>query len=365
MGALDNVEWEACVLERVRNRDAERYLRRSLGMVPPGARYFVDSEWLTRGLVAFDLAHLPLLHLRPTLAGFIALAVSQESSCRYCYAATRGVMKILGFSEARIRRLEEDSLGADLPPAERAAIEFARCVARAAPLATCRDGRPLLEAGYEPEAVKEIAVQVAVNVFFNRLSTLAALPPESVEGMADHWYMRLFRPIVARMVRPRTTAHVERLRPEQRVGPFAAFVNALDGQPAAARLRAVIDEAWRSPALPVRLKALIFAVVARGMGCAAVEQEAVQMLADEGMSASDVTGALAHLSGATLAATDQGALALARESTFVRPAQVQRLARTVRAQFTRQQFVELIGLISLANTICRLVVVLDAPAPPA
>ncbi len=360
MGALDNVEWEACVLEPVRNRDAERYLRRSLGMVPPGALYFVDSDWLTHGVVAFDLVHLPRAHVAPMLAELIALAVSQESSCRYCYAATRGVMKILGFSEARIRRLEEDSLGADLPSGERAAIEFARCVARAAPLATCRDGRPVLDAGYDPGAVKEIAVLVAVNVFYNRLSTLAALPPASVEGMADHWYMRIFRPFVARMVRPRPTAHGERLRPEQRVGHFAAFVNALDGLPAAPRIRAVIDEAWRSPALSVRLKALIFAVVARGMGCVAVEQEAAQMLADEGMSADDVAGALAHLSGATLAATDQAALALARESTFVRPAQVQRLARTVRAQFSRQQFVELIGLISLANAICRLVVVLDA-----
>jgi alkylhydroperoxidase family enzyme len=136
MAALDAVEWEAALLEPVRNRDAERFVRKHLGVVPPGARYFLDSLWVTQAAVLLSIGHVPMLYVSPDLAEMLALVVSQEGSCRYCYAATRSVMKILGFAEARIRRLEEDFLSADLRPTEKAALEFARSVARAAPLVT-------------------------------------------------------------------------------------------------------------------------------------------------------------------------------------------------------------------------------------
>ena len=59
MAALDAVEWEAALLEPVRNRDAERFVRKRLGVVPPGARYFLDSLWVTNAAVLLSIGHVP------------------------------------------------------------------------------------------------------------------------------------------------------------------------------------------------------------------------------------------------------------------------------------------------------------------
>jgi alkylhydroperoxidase family enzyme len=357
MGALDAVEWEACLLEPIRNAEAERMLRREVGMVSPGARYFLDSPWVTRAGARLDVGHLPTLHVPGELAGMIALVVSQENACRYCYEATRMVMKILGFEDARIRRLEENALAGDPTSAEQAALQFARCVTRASPLATCQEGRPLLEAGYSPEAVKELAALAATNVFFNRLSTAPALPPQDW-AFGERWYMRLLRPLAARIVRPRRASAPVFLKPDERRGPFAPIVNALDGLPIAPRLRAVLDDAWQTAVLPQRTKALVFAVVGRGIRCPISENEAVRLLTDCGMSAAEIEAALAHL-GPGLDERERAALSLARESLWYRPASLQRHARAIRALFSRQEFVELIGLAALANMLCRLGVAVE------
>lgn len=359
MGGLDAIEWESCLLEPVRNREAERYLRRAIGIVPPGAYYFLDSPWVTRATATLDVSHIPLLHVSPKIAGLVSLVVSQDNSCRYCYAATRSIMKILGIPEARIRGLEENFLSADISEAEKRAMEFARCVSRATPMATCTEAAPLIEAGFSPDGVKEIAAYTAVNVFFNRVATLPALPSDALEELPQRWFVRLFRPLIARSLRPRRATRPEPLRPEQRQGPFAEIVNALDGLPAAPRLRAVIDDAFASTVLSRRVTALVFAVVARGLGCPLSEAEAVRLLDHEGVDAEAVNQVLAHLSGPNLDPSERAAAALARETIWYRSAQLQRYARSVRPLFTRQQFVELIGMAGLANALCRLSVAVD------
>jgi alkylhydroperoxidase family enzyme len=353
--ALASVEWESCLLEPVRNPEVERMLRKELGVVSPGARYFLDSPWLTRAAARLDLVQMPTLHVTPALAEMIALVVSQENACRYCYAATRLLMTILGFAESRIRSIEEDLLSGELSDAERLALQFARAVSRASPLPTTAAVRPLLEAGFSPGAVKEIAVLAAANIFFNRLSTLPALPPADWE-FGHSWYARLLRPFLARRLQPRRATAPVPLAREERTGPFAAIIVALDGLPVAPRLRATIDEAWTTTVLPQRTVALVLAVVARGIGCPRSEAEAMQLLADSGMTAAQIDSALAHLGGSALDARDHAAVSLARESLWYRPAVIQRHARSIRELFTRQQFVELIGMTSLANMLCRLAI---------
>ena len=267
MGTLDNVEWEACLLEPVHDRRTEWQLLKTFGFMPASAKYFLDCPWIIRAMIALDLTRVPLVYVRPKLAELMALVVSQDNSCRYCYAATRSILKIFGFPEAHIRRLEENLLTADLKPQYRVALEFARRVSRAAPLASRRDAAPLLAAGYNEAAVREITLLAALNVFYNRMSTLPALPPGELEGMAETWSVRLLRPLVRRLLVPRWGAQPEELPAERRTGPFAPFVLALNGLPSAGRLRGVIDDAWSSPALSRRAKAWVFAVIARGLGC--------------------------------------------------------------------------------------------------
>jgi len=136
---------------------------------------------------------LPLTCLDPEFVELVALVVSQDNSCRYCYAATRSMLKILGFPDERIRRLEEDMLAAELSPAQQAGLAFARRVSRANPLASRADAEPLRLTGYGLEAAKELTFTAAINVFFNRIATLPALPTEVMERLADHWYVKLLR----------------------------------------------------------------------------------------------------------------------------------------------------------------------------
>ena len=356
MPALDEVEWEACLLEPIRDRAAERVLRTALGFVPPSTRYFSDSRALIGAYAA--LLQTPVRYLSAGLVEMIAFVVSQDNACRYCYTATRSLLKILGFAEPRIRRLEEDFLAAEVTPAERVALDFARCVSRGSPLATCKDTAPLLDAGYAPAAAKEVAFEAARHVFLNRMATLPALPPDEMD-LADRWYVRLLRPLIASRVRRRRVAQCPPLPPAQREGPFAEFVNALDGLPAAGHLRAMIDALWGGQSLRPSTKALIFAVVARGIACAPAEREAVRLLIDAGMSADRVQTALAHFAGPDLDRVDACAASLARESIWYRPAQLQRHARAIRAQCTREQFIELIGVTALANMVCRLTPALE------
>jgi hypothetical protein len=52
---------------------------------------------------------------------------------------------------------------------------------------------------------------------------------------------------------------------------------------------------WASPALTRRCKLLMFAVIARGLGCAVCEAEAVRSLQDEGLTEPVLARVLTHL----------------------------------------------------------------------
>ncbi|MDX2170467.1 MAG: hypothetical protein SF182_25570 [Deltaproteobacteria bacterium] len=365
MSALDSIEWEACLLEPVPSPETERRVRRALGMVPPGSRYFLDSAWFADALIALDIGHLQLQHLRADLSEMVALVVSQDGACRYCFSATRGVLGIMGFSEARIQRLEGDLLAGELPAGDRAALQFARRVSRSVPPVRAADAAPLREAGWSAAAIQELTALTAVNVFFNRTSTLAALPYESIERFFARPTMRLLRPLLRRFIGPRRVSQPMPLSPAERQGAFAEQINAFDGVPLAKRLRAAIDACWCGSSLGPRTTALVFAVVARGIGCPLSEREATRLLRADGFPATEVEPALAHLASPSLDARQRAAATLARDSIWPQPAPLQRQARAVRAQFTRTEFIDLIGTAALANALCRLGVGVELARPHA
>ena len=324
MSGLDGVEWEVCLLEPLRNRERERALRAALGIVPRSTRYFLDSSWLSDAMARFGGA--PMQHLTPEMVEMITLVVSQDNSCCYCYTATRGFMKILGFPESHIRRLEENFLSADLTPADAAALEFARCVSRAAPLPTVAHTQPLFAAGYGTAAVKELAVFAAHSVFFNRVSTLPALPPEEAD-FAERWWVRLLRPLIAARVRALRVPAPVPLSPRSATAcsatssmrstvcrPHRAYARCSTGRGARRRSarasKPSSSASWRA------------ALAARPPSA-----KSVRLLVAEGMGPSAVEHALAHLSGGDLDPMEQAALELARESIWYEPVHLQRRAR--------------------------------------
>ena len=156
-----------------------------------------------------------------------------------------------------------------------------------------------------------------------------------------------------RVAEPRT------LKPEERTGPFSYAVLALDGLPLASTLRGALDQMWRSPILSARCKTLVFAVVARAIGCPRATQESLELLAAEGLAPDEVEEILSHLASPKLDPIESLVLPLARETVWIQAATMQRHARELQEQLSPAQFAEFIVVAALANSVCRLGIAID------
>lgn len=351
---LLQVGWDQCLLEPTPDRQAEAALRRETGAAPGWIRYFLSCPWLPRAAIRLGIDNKLLVHLDFPTVDLIALVVSQEHSCRYCYAVTRMQLRILGMSEERMLQLEQRLASGDLEPKAAAAVRFARRMSRSTPLVTPQDLEPLRAAGYSDAEIREIAFVVASIAFFNRISTIPALPPQSWEQLADRWFMRLFRPLVAHMIRGwrKRGQPASFTRPPE--GPFAGLLLQFEGSPIGPALASALDDLWASPILSRHCKALMFAVVGRGLGCESSSDEIARVFEAEGLAPSDAEQILAHLGGPGVDADESALLAFARDTIWYEPIQIQRRARELRERLSAPQFVEALGVVALANSLCRL-----------
>jgi len=325
--------------------------------VPSWVARVAPAPWVVRAWAT--MVTQPVAHLPPGIGDLAALVVSQDNSCRYCFGAQRAVLRMLGYREAYIARLERDFHVAELSDAERAALDFARRMSRADPRPARAERERLAQVGFTAPAVAELAFVAAAIVFANRAATLLALPPDPLEQMVDRPLVRLLRPVIARRMRskPRRPEPL----PEPNEGPFASVVAALEGSPAAGVLRRAIDGALASPVLPRRTKMLLFAVVARALGCTRTESEMRAALALESLGTADVEGILATLASSRLDARETRLVPFARETVrYHRIPAVQRRMREVARGLEPAEIVETVGLLALANAVCRLSVLLDA-----
>ena len=354
------VEWESAPLvEPKRDAELEHWARQTGAPRLYPLRFFSRCPWLARSLVR--LSTLPLAHLDHELAEVAALVVSQDNSCRYCYTRVRFALRATGMSKERIESLEGELFAAEIEPRSRLGLEFARHLSRSNPPPSAADVKALREAGFSREELLELAFVTAQYVVINRVMTFVALPLGAFGRVDQGWVLRLIRPIARRMGRKR---HL-RLPPvflsaKENSGPFASEVTGFDGLPAGRTLRQILDDAWASPILTKRAKALAFAVVARGLGAERVEREAFDLLAAEGFDRSAAEEALAHLASPALSPVESALLPFVRETLWYEPAPLQRQARELRSRLTDEELLETIGIAAFANAICRLSRALEA-----
>jgi uncharacterized peroxidase-related enzyme len=361
MPGLLHVEWEGCFVEPLPDRGLDRAVKEAFGFSMPVTRYFNACPWVVHSFIALHPPLFGLVYTSLALSELIALVVSQDNSCRYCYATTRTSLRLLGMSKKRIEELERDLSAANLSAAEKTTLDFARRISRANPLADGGEWHPLRKAGLEDLAIKEIAFLAAINVYFNRIMTLPAVPIESVE-QPERWTFRLHLPLLARSLRAHQRRGKLAPRPIEATGPYSYLVAALDRLPAAEVLRSVLEDAWASSVLPKRTKAMVFAVVARGLGCERGEEEAARLLGDEGLGGDVVGEVLSRLASPKLDDLESAIVPFARETLWYRPAQIQRRGRELRSLLSNEQFIELVGIAALANAVCRMSVIVDSPS---
>jgi AhpD family alkylhydroperoxidase len=362
VSALAAVEWSDGIVPPRRDPEIERAFRQAFGLVPPSTGYYANCPWLAFSMANANYRSGQLVALAPELADLVFLAVSQDNSCRFCYAAVRSTLRILGFDEARIRRTEETASTTETDPRESAALDFARRFSRANPPAGPEDRERLRGAGFRGDEIRELAYMAGYSVLGNRTTTLPAVPPQALEGLPDRLAVRIVRPLLARVLRFRTrTGQAEPLPEELRSVPFAHVPLALEGLPTARIQAEFLKRCFDAGPLSPRTKALVFAVIARGLGSRRVEEEAKQLARAQGIGSEPLEEALAHLASPALDATESAVLPFARETIRVRPVEIQRRARKLRETLDPEAFMDLVGVISLANGIGRLSHFLEAP----
>jgi len=362
MTAMRDIEWLPPLLSR--HRDAARFARIKdvVGRAEPSLAYFMASDWLPEACAALNVQLFTRVDLDHTLADLVGLTVSQDNSCRYCFAATRTLLIMVGYPRSHIARLEQNLAISDFDEKTRVLLAYTRRLSRSSPSVSAGDVESLRRVGIEGRAYRELAAAVSLWVFFNRVSTIAALPPEKMEQIPDRWAMRLMRPFIAARI---DRAYRIRARPlslpaEMRSGACAEAVSALDGLPVALALRRAIDAMWASASLPQRVRGLMCATIARALCCPTSEAEAVAMLAAAGVNSATVNGVLAHLDAPGLTDTERELIRFARETVWYEPASLQRKASRVRERLSEREFVEAIGTASMANMLCRLHMALAA-----
>ncbi len=363
MSLLRDIEWEPCLLEPRPDPELSDRLKKRFGRVSPSTHYFAPCAELSESIAALNGLLLVRVNVDQDLLDKVGVVVSQDNSCRYCYAIQRAMMFAVGVSDEKLRRLAHEVHTGDLTDRERAAIEFTRRVSRANPLPRRDEARRLEDAGFTDMQVKEIASIVAINVFFNRLSTLPALPPGRMEALPDRWYVKLARPLLGRFIEGmRRPMNPTKLDSSEVEGPFSTVVLATNGLPLARELRRLIDVLLSDGALSRRSKALVFAVVGRALGCEYSVEEGTRIAIESGMNPGSIDEALDHLVSEELSEKEKQVLGLARETVWYQPAPIQRRARQVRDELTTPEFIECIVAASTANMVCRLgAVAVDRP----
>jgi alkylhydroperoxidase family enzyme len=354
---IATMAWSECLVPRAAlPADLAAMMRRERGAVPTWALRIAPLPWLVRGLG--EMTAMPIAYLPTPMYAVIALVVSRDSSCRFCYGAQRALMRVLGYEVDAIDRLERDEL-VETDPSRQLALEFARRVSRGGVRSAAADRAALERAGFSSDTVAEVVFAAASTIFANRVSTLVALPPDPLEGPAHQLVGRLLRPLIRRQLRRRRHTPTPPPTPNQGVG--AAVVAALGTSPAAGVVRRVIDAALASPVLPRRTKLLMLAVIARALGCVVGEQDATAALRSEGMAPDDVAETLTHLGSASLDAREARLVPFARETVRCQPRDIQLRTRELSAALGLgvPELLEVIGVVALGNTLSRASVIVD------
>ncbi|MBI4083171.1 MAG: hypothetical protein HY423_11230 [Candidatus Lambdaproteobacteria bacterium] len=353
---LNEIVWGESILPPVSDPAWEAEVKRETGGVTEVSRRIAPSPWLRRFYV--NTAKLPLTALTPRQADIGFLVTAQENECRYCYGAAKAAMRMLGYSDRLIGRIEREVEVAELDEKERAFIAFCRNLARSKPRPARAEREALIAMGYAPLAVAEMAFVIVNNCFGNRVATFIACPPElGFERLAGSLLGRLIRPLVARKMRASHGAP-SAAAPSGN-GAYGPIVRSLAGLPAAAVLNEALNAAFDSPVLPRATKALMFAVVARSLACTLCEGESRRLLLAEGFGEAEVDAALATLASPKLDASDAAILAWTRDTVHYKPPTIQPLTRALRGQIGDEALLEAVGVAALANATVRLAMLVE------
>ncbi len=353
--ALSEIQWEDPIVPIYVDKHWEQEVKQKTGSVMDVMRRVSPSPWLRQ--LCLEGSAPRMVHITGQLAAMMGMVTAQENACRYCYGATRATMRILGYSEKRIGAIERDVQLADFNERERAMLHFTRNLARSNPRPDRQGLEQLLSVGYSQQAVAEAAYFVAFNCLFNRVSTFMAVPPAyGYERFANGILGRLFGSLLARKLLIKPVSAVDE---KPIFGRFSTIARGLAGLPAASVVHRALEGAFASSVLSMRLKVLMFGVVARSLQCAYCESECRDLVRRLDISPQEFDLALGSLRDAQLEPHEQEILSWTRNTVHYQTQQIQVSTRALGAIIGGERLIEAIGVASLANAVVRLAVIME------
>jgi alkylhydroperoxidase family enzyme len=320
------------LVPRARDAAVTAQARRDVGFVPTLLDYVGACPWLARALIGFFSArpaHLPF-----RVAELVPYAVALDRGCRHCGGAFSTILRLAGYAQKDLRALEAGTPFAGFESAEAVALEHVVAVARGGRV---DDASRLAAAGYGPAAQAELTGVAALIVFGAGVATPLAIPPDAVEAFEISLLGKVLKPLIRWRIKASRTLPKPPPIDDAHGELFTNTVALLAGSPLHTLARNVLADAWRSPIIPVRDKAIVVWSVADQLGATAVAAEARAMF-DEPSAARS---------------RDAELVAYARASVAAAPAAQQSNARTLSGSLSIVEVLEVVGIAALANAIGR------------
>jgi uncharacterized peroxidase-related enzyme len=354
---LDQLQWDQPLAPEFSDPAWEAEVAALMGgYVPSALKRVASSKWARRAYL--DCMRCPLATLGSAEAELAGLVTSQENACRYCYGSARVRMKMIGFTDEMIDRIERNVRLVEAEPRERELVQFCRNLARSKPRPSRQARERMREIGFSAAGTAELAWVVAAVGFCNRTSTLLAVPPELEMEAEGKKTKGIWQKLSAWLPGKRPTLSlppVDYPRPTFK-GPYAGVVRALEGLPAAGVLEVMLNEAFASDVLPRRTLSLMFAVVAHTLECQICERDAADLLDVQGFSRADLGEVLDTLASPRLTEMEALLIPWARDTVWMpeQPARIQARTRPLLDALGPEVLVEAVGAAALANSCVRL-----------
>jgi uncharacterized peroxidase-related enzyme len=354
---LDQLQWLEPLAPETSDPEWEAEVRGVFGGFVPGSlKRTAASAWVRRAYL--DFVRTPQATLARPEAELAGLVTSQENACRYCYGSARVRMKMIGFTDEMIDRIERNAQLVEAEPRERELVHFCRNLARSKPRPSRQARAQMREVGFSDLQTAELAYMVAGVGFCNRVSTLLAMPPELEAEEEGKRTKGIWSKLSAWLPgkKPGMSLPPPDYPPPNFNGPYGSLVRALEGLPGAATLEAILNNAFTSQLLPRRTLCLTFAVVAHTLECQICETGAADLLDVEGFSRRELGEVLETLASPRLTETEALLIPWARDTVWMpeQPARIQERTRPLLEALGPAVLVEAVGAAALANACVRL-----------
>jgi uncharacterized peroxidase-related enzyme len=354
---VDQLQWDQPLTPEFTDPAWEAEVRGLFGgFVPNSLRRVASSDWVRRAyLDCMRTRFAALGRAEMELAG---LVTSQENACRYCYGTARVRMKMMGFTDEMVDRIERNVQLVEAEPRERELVHFCRNLARSKPRPSLQAREQMQKVGFSALETAELAFVVAATGFCNRVSTLLAVPPQLDMESEGKKATGIWNKLSSWLPGKRQAMSLPPVDnpPPTFEGPYGNVVRALEDSPTAAGLEVMLNSAFASEGLPRRTRNLIFAVVAHTLECQLCERDAGALLDVEGFSRSDLGEVLETLASPRLTETEALLVPWARDTVWMpeQPARIQARTRPLLDALGPEVLVEAVGTAALANGCVRL-----------